>query len=91
MVGEYDVLQTIMQEDGFARMQSYLESHAPGSEIQRRRVIAAFLDKYALEEEIVEEVDLPGWTPDLVDEITTKYEEDVYEIGRLSGVTLITT
>ncbi len=89
--GELDVLQTIMQEDGFARMQSYLETHKPQNEIQRRRVFAAFLDKFAVEDALEEEIDLPGWTPDLIDEITARYEDDVYRIERTSGVTFIAT
>ena len=89
--GELDVLRSIMSEDGFARMESYLDSHIPPNEIQRRRVFAAFLDKFALEDELEEDIDLPGWTPEFVDEITARYDDDVYEIERMSGVNFIAT
>ncbi|MDJ0630243.1 MAG: hypothetical protein QNJ44_18455 [Rhodobacter sp.] len=89
--GEFDMLKTIMHEDGFERMLSYLQSHSPQNEIQRRRVFAAFLDKFANEDELEEDIDLPGWTPELVDEITAIYEDDVYQIERMSGVTFIAT
>jgi len=89
--GELDVLRTIMQEDGFVRMQSYLSTHPPANEIQRRRVFAAFLDKFGLDEAMEEEVDLPGWTPELIDEITQSYEDEVYQIERMSGVNFIAT
>jgi hypothetical protein len=87
--GELDVLRTIMKDDGFARMQSYLDTHKPQSEIQRRRVFAAFLDKFADDDALEEDIDLPGWTPELVDEITAAYEEDVYQIERMPGVNFI--
>ena len=89
--GELDVLKTIMKEDGFARMQGYLQTHRPANEIQRRRVFAAFLDKFADDDALEEDIDLPGWTPELVDEITARYEDDVYRIERMSGVNFITT
>lgn len=89
--GELDVLRSIMTEDGFKRMETYLASHEPPNEIQRRRVFAAFLDKFAIEDELEEDIDLPGWTPDFVDEITARYDDDVYKIERMSGVNFIAT
>jgi len=89
--GGLDVLKSIMSEDGFARMQNYLSTHEPPSEIQRRRVFAAFLDKFALDDALEEDIDLPGWTPEMVDEITARYEDDVYQIERMSGVNFIAT
>jgi len=89
--GEMDVLQSIMTEDGFQRMTTYLASHQPASEIQRRRVFAAFLDKFVIDEELEEDIDLPDWTAELVDEVTARYDDDVYRIERMSGVNFITT
>jgi hypothetical protein len=91
LAGELDILQTIMKEDGFTRMQSYLETHKPANEIQRRRVFSAFLDKFADDDALEEDIDLPGWTPELVDDITARYEDDVYLIERMSGVNFIAT
>ena len=58
--------------------------------MQKRRVIAAFLDKFALDEEIEEELDMPGWTEELVAELTEVYDEDVLAIQRIPGVTVLT-
>lgn len=89
--GELDVLRSIMTEDGFARMETYLSAHSPPNEVQRRRVFAAFLDKFAIEDQIEEDIDLAGWSLELVEEITARYEDDVYEIERMSGVNFIAT
>jgi hypothetical protein len=90
LMGGFDILSKIMAREGVKRLRSYLTSHAPATEIQRRRVLSAFLDKYALEEEVEEELDLPGWTPELVDHLTNVYDDDMIEIGRIPGVTLLT-
>ncbi len=63
----------------------------PGmSEAQKRRVIAAFLDKFARDEAIEEELDIFGWTDDLIDELTEIYDDDLYEIQAIPGINLIT-
>ncbi len=79
--GAHDLLATIMAPEGMARYLGYLRSHPPGSAGQLRRVIGAFLDKYALPGEIEEEVDIPGWDAALVDSLTRGYEADVAAIA----------
>jgi hypothetical protein len=85
----FDLLNSIMSKEGNARFQDYLQKHPDISEVQQRRVIAAFLDKYALEDMVEEELDVPGWTDELVDELTDSYDEDVFRIQRIPGVHLI--
>lgn len=89
ITGGFDLLSEIMSKDGMQRFRAYLKAHPVMTEIQKRRVIAAFLDKYALEEAIAEEVDLPGWDGDLIDALTESYEEDIFRIQRMPGVRLI--
>ncbi|MTJ04187.1 MAG: hypothetical protein FH759_05755 [Sediminimonas qiaohouensis] len=88
--GSYDLLSEIMSQEGLKRFRSYMDAHPNMTEVQIRRVIAAFLDKFAMEDAIEEELDLPGWTEDYVDRISTQYEEDMFEIGRIPGVQMIT-
>lgn len=88
--GEHSLLREIMSSTGMARFEAYLEGHPDMTEMQKRRVIAAFLDKFAEEDAIEEEVDMPGWDEALVDDLTEIYDEDIYTIGRIPGITLIT-
>jgi hypothetical protein len=88
--GGFDLLNQIMSKEGMMRFRSYLDTHPDMSEFQKRRVIAAFLDKFALPEEIEEELDMPGWTDDLVEELTALYDEDLGVIQRIPGVRVIT-
>ncbi|MCC6007823.1 MAG: hypothetical protein JJU40_09105 [Rhodobacteraceae bacterium] len=88
--GRDDYLGRIMTEEGMRRMADYMESHPPGSEAQRRRVVSAFLDKFARPDQIEMEIDMPGWTEDYVEELSERYEEDLFTIEKLPGVTLLT-
>ncbi|TYB82506.1 hypothetical protein [Maritimibacter fusiformis] len=90
LMGGFDVLARIMAREGVKRLRTYLGTHPPANEIQRRRVLAAFLDKYAIDEQIEEEIDLPGWPPELVESLTAAYEDDMLEVARIPGVTLLT-
>ncbi len=87
--GGFDLIAEIMTKEGIQRFRAYLARHSTMSEIQKRRVISAFLDKFAREDMIEEELDLPGWTDELVDELTEIYDEDVFEIARIPGVNFI--
>ncbi len=81
-----ELLCTLMTDDGLARMKSYLDTHPPATVPQRRRIVSAFLDKFALPEMIDMEVELPGWTEDTVERITATYEADVADIAAMPGV-----
>lgn len=87
--GGFDLLSAIMSNDGMKRFRAYLHEHQGMTEMQKRRVIAAFLDKFGLDEVLDEELNLPGWTEDLVDAMTDHYDEDVYTMQRMPGVTFI--
>lgn len=87
---EFLLLAEIMSETGLQRFYSYLDSHPGMSELQKRRIIAAFLDKYAEDSAIEEEIDVPSWTAALVDHLTDLYDEDLYAIQRIPGVVSIT-
>lgn len=89
IAGGFDLLASIMAPEGMKRFFDYLKSHPPQTEIQKRRIIAAFLERYVIEEEVIEEFDLPGWTTEVVDHLTEAYEEDIYLISRMPGVNFV--
>ena len=89
IIGGFDLLSAIISADGMKRFVHYLKANPPQTETQKRRIIAAFLEQYALDEEVEDVVDMPGWTEATVNHLTALYEQDVYDIERMEGVTFI--
>ena len=87
--GGMDLLAAIMSREGMRRLRQYLAQHPEMSEMHRRRVFAAFLDKYVREDQLEEEIDLPGWNEETVEAVTRLYEEDMETVQRIPGVTMI--
>ncbi|MGC8202760.1 hypothetical protein ACP2AV_08670 [Aliiroseovarius sp. PTFE2010] len=90
VMGSFDGIRQIMEPEGMARLRAYLSEIQMANELQLRRVLSAFLDKYANSDALEEEIDLPGWDHALVDQVTETYEDDLLEIARLPGVNVIT-
>ena len=90
ITGGFDLLSEIMSKPGMQRFRGFLKKHPNMNEMQKRRVITAFLDKYALDDAVSEEVDMPGWTDELIEDLTQLYDEDLHLIQRMPGVELVT-
>lgn len=88
--GEDELLASLMSGEGMTRLGAYLSSHPPQSVTQRRKIVSAFLDKFALPERIAMEVEMPGWTEDLVAELTEIYARDVARIAAMPELRFIT-
>jgi hypothetical protein len=87
--GEDELLGMIMAPEGLTRMRDYIAQKPPASRAQRLRIIQAFLAKFVLPERLEVEITLPGWTAELVEDLTAAYEDDVARIAGMDGVTLI--
>lgn len=84
-----ELLVELMSPDGLERMRAYLSANPPANTMQRRRIVSAFLDKFALSDQIDMELDLPGWDEDLVEDLTETYHQDIARMRGLEGVTFI--
>ncbi|HMO08672.1 MAG TPA: hypothetical protein PKD10_13650 [Paracoccaceae bacterium] len=87
--GTDDVLVQIMRPEGLARMRAYLAEHPPADAVRRRRVVSAFLDKFALPEAIEQELDLPGQDEGAIARLTEAYDRDVARLMRMDGVNVL--
>ena len=87
--GEDDLNASLMSSEGVTRLQAYLDSHPPQSVMQRRKIVSAFLDKFALPDRIDQEIEMPGWTADMVAEMTQTYEADVARIAQMGEITFL--
>jgi len=77
ITGGFDLLSEIMSREGMRRFRSYMADHPVMTDRQKRRVIAAFLDKFALPDAVEEELDLPGWDAAYVETLTARYDQDI--------------
>ena len=89
ITGGFDLLASIMSNEGMNRFLNYMQLHPPRSDAQKRRVIAAFLDKYALLEEVEDVIDLPGITAEDLADLSDAYDDDVARIAQMPDVTFL--
>lgn len=87
--GEADLISGLMSGEGLSRLEAYLQSHPPQSVMQRRKIVSAFLDKFALPERIDQEIEMPGWSEDMVAEMTKAYDADVARIAQMGEITFL--
>jgi hypothetical protein len=84
-----ELLASLMTDAGLARYHSYCAEHPPQSVSQRRRIVTAFLEKFGRDEVLSTEIAIPGWTDEVVEELTQGYLTDVSRIAELPGVRLL--
>ena len=89
ITGAFDLLSDIISPEGMKRFRGYLKEHPNLTEAQKRRVMTVFLDKYALEDELVEELEMPGWSEALIDDMTAEYDADFDIVAGIDGLTLL--
>ena len=72
--------------EGMAELKEALTKSGRLTVEARRAIFTEMLGRHARPEVVREEIVVPGWTQDLVDEMTDAYEEDVATIAALPGV-----
>lgn len=89
MAGRTDLPDQIIGPAGAARLATFLERHPPRSAEAMRRILAAFLERFAAPRALTVEAALPGWDEALVDELTAAYDRDLEMIAGIEGVELL--
>lgn len=84
-----ELLSDLITEAGFIRYQTYCREHPPQSVSQRRRIVTAFLEKFGRPEKLVANAGVPGWSEELVEDLTRSYLRDLDRIARTPGVRII--
>jgi hypothetical protein len=88
--GTDDLLAAIMRPEGLTRMAEFVAAHPPADPMARRKVVSAFLDKFALPEAVEVEVEMPGWTESTIARLTEAYDADVVRLMQMPGVNVLT-
>ena len=87
--GGDDVARSYLSEAGLAALDA-VSTREDLTEAAWRQDVSEILAEHADEEAVYQEISLPGWTEELMDELTDAYDEDVATIERMPGVTLLT-
>ena len=90
IIGSFDVFSEIVSPEAMQRFRGFLRENPQVSEAQKRRVMMAFMEKYALPGAMEEELDMPGWDAAYVDTLTKLYDEDVWRMQQMDGVRVLT-
>ena len=89
LAGEDAVLSQIMTREGFRRLRSYLKDNPPAGLSTWRKVVTAFLGKYADESKVEPEIALPGWDEPMIAGLSDLYERDVARLRSMGDITFI--
>lgn len=88
ILGAFDLFGEIVDPEGMRRFRAFMRDNPQVREAHKRRLMGAFLEKYALDEAVEEEFDLPGWDADLMDALSEDYDADIQWIAEMEGVRL---
>ena len=89
MEGEDAMLERVMTRAGLARLRSYLRDNPPATRSTWRKVVTAFLGKYADPAVVEPEIDVPGWTAETLAGLSAVYERDVESMAQMPGLTML--
>lgn len=89
ITGGFDMLAEIMRPEGMREFRAHLHRQPPMEESRKREIMLSYLDRYGIDDRIEEELDLPGWTDQIVEGLSEAYEDDLDLIAEMPGVRLI--
>lgn len=87
--GALVILHELLGDEGLAHLRKALAGRDRMTVAQRRAIHAQILQSHALPDILDQPIELPGWTQEMVDEVTRNYRADVAEIAVLPGVEFV--
>lgn len=89
LAGNMPYMFDLLGPSGMEKLRAAMAGRDQTNVVQRRQIYSDVLAAHALPEVLEQTVDLPGWTQELVDQVTENYRADVAEIAVLPGVEFI--
>ncbi|MFC3061091.1 hypothetical protein [Paenirhodobacter populi] len=83
------LLRALLTPEGLRELQDDLAPLPPQAIAARRALTVAALDRHARPGRMDQEISIPGWSEDLVHDLTDLYEDDVSRLAAMPGVTFI--
>lgn len=82
-------LNELLTEEGRTQLLQAIAARDRLNVAQRREITSDMLARFAAPNALDQTIDLPGWTQEMVDQITRNYRSDIAEIAVLPGVEFI--
>lgn len=89
LAGSLLYMHEILGDLGIARLREAMSGQDQLTIARRRQIYAEVLAVHALPGALDQVIELPGWTQEVVDEVTRNYRADVAEIAVLPGIEFI--
>lgn len=86
---EYDLLISLLTEEGQSQAQAILDQVSTLSQAETRDVLADILANHAQPDKMEEELDLPGWSDEIIDAFSELYEQDLTKLETMAGVKVL--
>lgn len=87
--GDNDLLIALLTPEGWDWLQTALTEIIPTDASARRELVSQALDAHGLGENMQFDINLPGWTDDIVAQVTEAYIRDCAEIAAMPGVRFV--
>lgn len=89
LADEFSLLSSLISPEGQQRVLELTQQAHPLDRASLIEQLAGIFAQHAVPEEIEEEVDLPGWSTDIVDAFTELYAQDLARLSSTPGVRLL--
>lgn len=86
---EYALLSSLVSSTGQHEIQALLETHPPEGTPALRADLGRIFEEFALPEAIEEELDLPGWSNEIIEAFTELYEQDLAMLKHMPEIRFI--
>lgn len=83
------VIQSVLSPDGISKVENYVTDHPDDTPQNYERAMRDIFDECALDQFKSPPCDVPGWTPDIVRDLTLDYDEDIEILSQRDNVTFI--
>lgn len=87
--GTIAAISDSLQPEGVERFRKFLRNHTLTSAIQYERAVLAFLDKYADESVMTASCTVPGWTAEIIHDLSLNYEDDIVTLAAKDNVNFL--
>ncbi|WP_420586536.1 hypothetical protein [Ruegeria sp.] len=86
---ENDLLLSLLDEMGQGKLRALVEQGADQDIPNQHDAMAQIFHDHAQHDAIEEELDLPGWSTEIVDAFSELYEQDMARLAKMSGVRML--